>query len=211
MPVVMACPKCGEQKDKVDKDGVWRCTKCRKARSKELRAEKRAEKGLQPLGNGRRALNCYNCGKEKENPKQGYCNTCKNEKERDRTLRTGKVKRHRTGKCRCGNEFASYSKCFCVDCYRAYRAAKRQDPQYMQQTFKDAVRSFTRRCITIGILVKEPCKVCGTNENIEAHHEDYTKPLDVIWLCRNHHREHHKTSLGESNVTDSKQPNHKFT
>ena len=50
----------------------------------------------------------------------------------------------------------------------------------------------TRNYIKQGILIKDTCKVCGTNENVEAHHEDYSKPLEIIWLCRNHHREHHK-------------------
>lgn len=35
-------------------------------------------------------------------------------------------------------------------------------------------------------LVKEPCKVCGA-KFVHAHHEDYSKPLDVIWLCPRHH------------------------
>ena len=195
MPVVMTCPKCGEQKDKIDKDGVWRCTKCRKARSKELRAEKRAEKGLQPLGYGRRAVNCYKCGGVKENPKIGYCHSCKREQDNEWRLKTGRTKKHRTGKCACGNEFASYSSYQCVDCYRKYREEKRQDPECRERTFKTDVRLFTRKCIASGILTKECCKVCGTNEDIEAHHEDYTKPLEIIWLCRKHHREHHKNQM----------------
>ncbi len=43
---------------------------------------------------------------------------------------------------------------------------------------------------------KEPCKKCGDKENIEGHHEDYDKPLEVIWLCRQHHFEIHKTIMG---------------
>lgn len=37
-----------------------------------------------------------------------------------------------------------------------------------------------------GKIVKTACKVCG-NEKSEGHHPDYRKPLDVIWLCKNHH------------------------
>jgi hypothetical protein len=38
-------------------------------------------------------------------------------------------------------------------------------------------------------LIPEPCRVCG--EKAQAHHEDYSKPLDVMWFCFKHHREHH--------------------
>lgn len=39
-------------------------------------------------------------------------------------------------------------------------------------------------------LKKDPCVICG-NEKSEAHHEDYSKPLDIMWLCKKHHYEHH--------------------
>lgn len=41
-----------------------------------------------------------------------------------------------------------------------------------------------------GRLIKEPC-TCGETR-VDAHHEDYSSPLSVIWLCRLHHSEIHK-------------------
>lgn len=34
------------------------------------------------------------------------------------------------------------------------------------------------------------CVLCG--ERAEAHHTDYSKPLQVTWLCFKHHRMEHK-------------------
>lgn len=39
-----------------------------------------------------------------------------------------------------------------------------------------------------GSLIKKPCEVCGLIKS-EAHHNDYSKPLEVIWLCKEHHVE----------------------
>ena len=41
-----------------------------------------------------------------------------------------------------------------------------------------------------GRVKKKPCEVCG-KEKAQAHHDDYSKPLDVRWLCVKHHNEHH--------------------
>ena len=43
--------------------------------------------------------------------------------------------------------------------------------------------------IRLGMIQKEPCRVCGGPS--QAHHHDYTKPLEVTWLCRKHHMENH--------------------
>ncbi len=50
-----------------------------------------------------------------------------------------------------------------------------------------------------GTLVKLPCEACG-DPNTQAHHHDYSKPLDVRWLCFKHHREigHGQTVLAQS-------------
>lgn len=41
-----------------------------------------------------------------------------------------------------------------------------------------------------GKLVPKPCEVCG--DEAQKHHEDYSKPLQVMWLCRGCHVEHHR-------------------
>jgi hypothetical protein len=45
-----------------------------------------------------------------------------------------------------------------------------------------------------GELQKQPCEVCGS-EKSDAHHEDYSKPLDGMWFCRKHHLRHHAEKL----------------
>lgn len=55
-----------------------------------------------------------------------------------------------------------------------------------------AVHNALRR----GALRREPCHECG--KKAEAHHPDYSAPLSVVWLCRQHHVEAHAvTRQGE--------------
>lgn len=44
-------------------------------------------------------------------------------------------------------------------------------------------------------LFAEPCEICGGKAH--AHHDDYAKPLNVRWLCAEHHRQWH-AKHGES-------------
>lgn len=41
-----------------------------------------------------------------------------------------------------------------------------------------------------GSLIAQACRECGAIK-AAAHHDDYSKPLDVIWLCHRHHMERH--------------------
>ena len=56
---------------------------------------------------------------------------------------------------------------------------------------KNSARHKVGSAMEKGLLVRQPCERCGTVDNIHAHHEDYSKPLDVNWLCRQHHHERH--------------------
>jgi hypothetical protein len=40
-------------------------------------------------------------------------------------------------------------------------------------------------------MKRGPCIDCG-KPGEHGHHENYSKPLDVVWFCRAHHIEHHR-------------------
>ncbi len=42
-------------------------------------------------------------------------------------------------------------------------------------------------------IIPERCVVCNSKET-ECHHEDYTKPFEVIWMCPYHHMKLHQIS-----------------
>jgi len=47
------------------------------------------------------------------------------------------------------------------------------------------------RAIKAGKLKRQCCFECG-KEKTEGHHQDYSKPLEVIWLCSYHHKALHR-------------------
>ena len=51
-------------------------------------------------------------------------------------------------------------------------------------------RAVTHRALKSGELEKQPCLICE-NLEVQAHHLDYTNPLDIEWLCMQHHAEKH--------------------
>jgi ribosomal protein S27AE len=42
-----------------------------------------------------------------------------------------------------------------------------------------------------GYIFKKPCEKCGNVKSV-AHHEDYDKPLEIVWLCQPCHSHRHK-------------------
>ena len=55
---------------------------------------------------------------------------------------------------------------------------------------KRLAHSKVHSALRMGKLTRKPCEVCGDYKS-QAHHDDYTKPLDVMWLCPKHHGERH--------------------
>ncbi len=57
---------------------------------------------------------------------------------------------------------------------------------------KHLARKLVWRAVAKGTLKKPAsCQRCKKPSRVEAHHEDYDKPLDVKWLCAECHTEVH--------------------
>lgn len=98
----------------------------------------------------------------------------------------------------------------CTACSREHANSKEQRLKYKKRNpdkvkdrwnncrikykIKHRDKVLARNATTNGLrdkkLKRQPCVVCGELK-VEGHHQDYMKPLEVIWLCAKHHREIH--------------------
>lgn len=79
--------------------------------------------------------------------------------------------------------------------YRKLKKAEYQRRRRAASPGKYRANAMVAKALKDGRLVQKPCQVCGESKS-EAHHEDYRKPLDVMWLCFKHHREAHGQIVG---------------
>jgi hypothetical protein len=70
---------------------------------------------------------------------------------------------------------------------RKAKAAKYLRDHRQRNPGKDRARQLVSRHVRAGKLQKQPCAICGCEE-VEAHHKDYSQPLNVTWICFRHHR-----------------------
>lgn len=59
---------------------------------------------------------------------------------------------------------------------------------------RQRARKALKRAVASGAIKRQPCEVCG-NIKTQGHHDDYSKPLEVRWLCHPHHVEVHTGRL----------------
>lgn len=95
--------------------------------------------------------------------------------------------------CKCGQPVRSPSSGYCRNCGNAYQTAnrKRHSELTPESRARANARSYLNVYIRRGKIKKQPCLFCG-NPEAEAHHHDYSKPLEVTWLCKEHHLLNHE-------------------
>jgi len=214
------CSKCGALKTGSYIKESW-CGVCRNERRRQFKIEIRQAKGLPTWGSGRDPK-CKDCGELKEESyKNGnYCRKCKCAREKERYERNkeylGKESRRigRNPICKCGIEKENLNEAYCSKCShekkRLLYQSRKNDPKFIeerraksikrlndnfQNRLKKNCREATHRRIKSGLLIKGNCEVCKSSENIQAHHPDYTDPMNVRWLCYLHHAKHHQNEL----------------
>lgn len=85
----------------------------------------------------------------------------------------------------------------------AMKRWRKNNPDYFKNRMKENPEEYQKyiarqrlnNAITKGEIVRQFCEVINCKNIGEAHHDDYSKPLDVKWLCKAHHEEYHKKVL----------------
>jgi len=90
------------------------------------------------------------------------------------------------------------------DSVREYDRRRYQDPDRQARTRENTTRwrkanpekykaqTKVGNAIRDGKLEKKTeCEKCGSDFHVHAHHSDYSKPLDIEWLCARCHHIHH--------------------
>lgn len=81
-----------------------------------------------------------------------------------------------------------------IEYYREYdrKRGNRQTTDYLRKYRDENLARYkahnaVSNAVRDGRLVKEPCFMCGSKD-VVGHHPDYSKPLEVIWLCQGCHK-----------------------
>jgi len=133
------------------------------------------------------------------------CKKCENRKELDEFYKHPQMKDGRLNICKeCKKKDSINYRNDNIEKVRAYdrKRGNRQDSSYLKSYRKAnpekyKAHNIVNNALRDGKLEKKGCEICGVLKKVHAHHDDYTKPLEVRWLCPKHHRQHHTEIITE--------------
>lgn len=123
------------------------------------------------------------------------CKQCGEEKELTEYYRMPHNSDGRMGTCKvCKRAYALQHRADNIESIRAYDRARgsRQSPEYQREwRRKNPEKHRAHRLVATNLKNPGVCSECPSTFHVEAHHDDYSKPLDVRWLCAVCHKQHH--------------------
>lgn len=92
---------------------------------------------------------------------------------------------------------------YCLKCHREVLVKPRKPYSELTDEQKQKVnaRAYVNQYIRRGRVIRGKCEVCQ-DYNTQAHHDDYSKPLDVRWFCEKHHLSHHGKIIRNTPILD---------
>lgn len=122
------------------------------------------------------------------------CKYCINQRNKDPKYKARAAVR-KSQRC---HEWPSYNKQDSKQYYQKNKEeiAAKSKARHEQNPNKTWAHQAVRYEIKMGRMKRMPCEICGA-EKTEAHHSDYNKRLDVLWLCRSHHAAWHRLFITE--------------
>jgi hypothetical protein len=148
---------------------------------------------------------CKSCGLEKplidfykhKEMSDGYLNICKECKKRYaneyRNINLEKVHQYDRNRPNAKERTEKNKLTLAQDPIRRKKYQDLKNNWGRQNYIKRKAHNYVKRAIEKGLLIKPlHCELCGATERIEAHHENYNKPLDVIFVCSTCHHKIHK-------------------
>lgn len=114
---------------------------------------------------------------------------------RQEAIKKGFIRYFTGNPCKYGHVSERNTKqAYCIECHdinnKNYKRKDYCEEFRIKNQKKIKVKTKVARAIRTGVLIRKKCAICG-KEKTDAHHKDYSKPLDVIWLCRTHHSHIH--------------------
>ena len=96
-------------------------------------------------------------------------------------------------------KFSIYAKMRYKEKSDQINACRREWRERTDIKMKEKIHKLVRSQIKLGLLKRpENCECCGRKIFVEGHHEDYSKPLDVKWLCKKCHENIHHLNEGDN-------------
>jgi ATPase subunit of ABC transporter with duplicated ATPase domains len=84
---------------------------------------------------------------------------------------------------------------------KAVAKAQQNYRQKEEYSLKQNARKKVLRAVKSGKIIKPSlCEICKRERFLEAHHIDYSKPLEVQWLCKECHENTHHLNEGHESM-----------